>query len=67
MNPERDKWGCFVKSERSLHPKTIGLRLHQVHYQELLTEAKKTANTSAGLAREIIEQWLDQRRKEDES
>jgi hypothetical protein len=58
---ERNKEGKFVESPDSLHPKTVGLRLHKSHYQVFIEAANEAGKRPTELAREIIESWLDAR------
>lgn len=58
---DRDNKGKFVESSDSLHPKTIGLRLHKSHYQRFLDLANELGKRPTELARDVIEQWLDDR------
>lgn len=56
---DRDDKGKFVESPDSLHPKTIGLRLHKTHYQRFLDLADEQGKRPTEVAREIIEAWID--------
>jgi len=56
---DRDKSGKFVPSENSLHPKTIGLRLHRKYYDRFMAIAEEKQITSVELARAIIQEWMD--------
>lgn len=56
---ERDDKGKFVESPESLHPKTIGLRLHKTHYQRFLDLANEMGKRPTELARDVIEAWVD--------
>lgn len=57
---DRDDKGKFVESPDSLHPKTIGLRLHKTHYQRFLDLADEMGKRPTEAARQIIEQWIDE-------
>lgn len=57
---DRDDKGKFVESPDSLHPKTIGLRLHKSHYQQFLDLADALGKRPTELAREVIEKWIDE-------
>ena len=61
---ERDDKGKFVESPESLHPKTIGLRLHKTHYQHFLDLADEVGKRPTELAREVIEKWIDEMRSD---
>jgi len=57
---ERNEQGKFVESPDSLHPKTIGLRLHKTRYQRFLDLADEMGKRPTELAREVLERWVDQ-------
>lgn len=63
---ERNRLGRFEASPESLHPKTIGLRLHKSHYDRFYDISTGMGKRPTELAREIIEAWLDRQENEQE-